>query len=122
MEGTLTITDVAGTNESERILKLVGPLTITTMFDFRDTFRAEISRKSVFLDFTEVPYLDSAGMGAVVNAHVSCANTGRRLALVGVADRIMTMLKVTRVDSVLSIYPTLAEAQQAFSARQISTA
>ena len=116
MEGTLTITDVAGTNENERILKLVGPLTITTMFDFRDCFRAETSKKSVFLDFTEVPYLDSAGMGAVVNAHVSCANTGRRLALAGVADRIMTMLKVTRVDTVLAIYPTLAEAQQALSA------
>jgi anti-sigma B factor antagonist len=115
MEGTFNVTDVKGPNEDERILKLVGPLTITTMFDFRDTFRAENSAKNVILDFTGVPYVDSAGMGSIVNAHVSCANNGRRLALVGVADRILTMLKVTRVDSVLAIYPTLQEAKQALS-------
>lgn len=115
MEGTLTVTAITGANENERILKLVGPLTLTTMFDFRDTFRSETNAKSVILDFTEVPYLDSAGMGVIVNAHVSCANSGRRLALVGVADRIMTMLKMTRVDSVLAIYLTLQEAQQALS-------
>ena len=116
MEGTLTITDTFDPNGVERIMKLVGPLTITTMFDFRDKFRSESSAKFVFLDFTEVPYLDSAGMGAVVNAHVSCNGTGRRLAMVGATDRILTMLKMTRVDSVLSIYPTLAEAKQALGA------
>ncbi|HEV2350575.1 MAG TPA: STAS domain-containing protein [Terriglobia bacterium] len=115
MEGQFTVTEVARTNENGRILKLVGPLTITTMFDFRDTFRAETSAQSVILDMTDVPYVDSAGMGSIVNAHVSCANHGRRLALVGVADRIMTMLKVTRVDSVLAIYPTLDEALRAVS-------
>jgi anti-sigma B factor antagonist len=115
MEGKFSVTDVAGANENERILRLTGPLTLTTMFDFRDAFRSETSSKSVILDFTEVPYVDSAGMGSIINAHVSCANAGRRLALVGVADRIRTMLKVTRVDSVLAIYPTLPEAHQALS-------
>lgn len=85
------------------------------MFDFRDAFRPETSAKSVILDFSEVPYVDSAAMGSIINAHVSCANAGRRLALVGVADRIMAMLKLTRVDSVLAIYATLQEARQALS-------
>jgi anti-sigma B factor antagonist len=115
MEGTLTITDSVGASADERIIKLAGPLTITTMFDFRDTFRSKTGAKKVIIDMTEVPYLDSAGMGAVVNAHVSCANSGRRLVLVGVAERIMTMLKMTRVDSVLAVYPTMQQAQQALS-------
>jgi anti-sigma B factor antagonist len=112
MEGTLIITDAAGPNPDERIIKLVGPLTITTMFDFRDTFRSKTGAKSVIIDMTEVPYLDSAGMGSIVNAHVSCSNTGARLALAGVGDRIQTLLKVTRVDSVLALYPTVEEARQ----------
>jgi len=116
MEGQFSVVDAASTNENERVLKLAGPLTLTTMFDFRDKFRSETAAKSVILDMSEVPYVDSAGMGAIVNAHVSCMNTGRRLALVGVVERVRTMLKMTRVDSVLALYPTLQEAQQALSA------
>ena len=65
----------------------------------------------VILDFSQVPYVDSAGVGAIVNAHVSCLNSGRRLVLVAVQDRIRTLMKVTRVDEVLTTYPTLQEAQ-----------
>ena len=109
----LTITNAQGAHEGERIFQLNGPLTITTLFGFRDVIRAEKTAKTVILDFSQVPYVDSAGVGAIVNAHVSCLNSGRRLVLVAVQDRIKTLMKVTRVDEVLTIYPTLQEAQAA---------
>jgi anti-sigma B factor antagonist len=109
----LTITGVQGAHEGERILHLNGPLTITTLFGFRDVIRAEKTAKTVILDFSQVPYMDSAGVGAIVNAHVSLLNAGRRLALAAVQDRIRTLMKVTRVDEVLTIYPTVQEAQAA---------
>ena len=109
----LTITGVQGAHEGERILQLNGPLTITTLFGFRDVLRAEKTARTVILDFSQVPYVDSAGVGAIVNAHVSRLNAGGRLVLVAVQDRIMTLMKVTRVDEVLKIYPTLKEAQAA---------
>ena len=109
----LTITDAQGAHEGERILQLHGPITIKTLFGFRDTVRAEKTARTVVLDFSQVPYVDSAGVGAIVNAHVSCLNSGRRLVLVAVQDRIRTLMKVTRVDEVLKIYPTLEEAQAA---------
>jgi anti-anti-sigma factor len=109
----LTITDVQGAHEGERILQLNGPLTITTLFDFRDVLRTEKTAKTVILDFSQVPYVDSAGVGAIVNAHVSRLNSGRSLVLVAVKDRIRTLMKVTRVDEVLRIYPTLQDAQTA---------
>lgn len=110
----LTITVLEPSSETERVLKLAGPLTLTTMFDFRDRLRSETAR-TVILDLTGVPYVDSAGIGAIVNGHVSCANSGRRLALVGVADRARTVMKVSRVDTFLSIYPTLQDARQALA-------
>jgi len=55
--------------------------------------------------------VDSAGVGAIVNAHVSCVNSGRRLLLVAVQDRIRTLMKVTKVEQVLTFFPTLEEAQ-----------
>jgi anti-anti-sigma regulatory factor len=48
-----------------------------------------------------------------VNAHVSGLNSGRGLVLVAVQDRIGTLMKVTRVDEVLTIYSTLQEVQAA---------
>jgi anti-sigma B factor antagonist len=109
----LTITDAQGAREGERILQLIGPITLTTLFGFRDVIRAEKTAKAIILDFSQVPYVDSAGVGAIVNAHVSCVNSGRRLILVAVQDRIRTLMKVTRVDEVLSVFPSLPEAQAA---------
>ncbi len=110
---TLTITDTQGAREGERTLQLNGPITIKTLFGLRDVLRAEKTAKTVILDFSQVPYMDSAGVGAIVNAHVSCLNSGRRLVLVAVQDRIRTLMKVTRVEEVLTVYPTLQEAQAA---------
>ena len=107
----LAITTVQGAQEGERILQLNGPLTITTLFGFRDAIRAEKTAKTIILDFSQVPYVDSAGVGAIVNAHVSCLNSGRRLVLAAVQDRIKTLMKVTRVEEVLKIFPTVQEAQ-----------
>jgi anti-sigma B factor antagonist len=112
-EEKLTIASAPGAHEDERILQLNGPITIATLFDFRDTVRAEKTATTVILDFTQVPYVDSAGVGAIVNAHVSCLNSGRRLLLVAVPGRIRTLMKVTKVEQVLSIFPTLEEAQAA---------
>jgi anti-sigma B factor antagonist len=66
----------------------------------------------VILDLSKVPYMDSAGLGSILNAHVSCSNSGRRLALAAVPDRVLTLLRVSRVDQVLAIFPTLQEAQE----------
>jgi anti-sigma B factor antagonist len=109
----LTITVAQGAREGERILQLEGPITLTTLFGFRDVLRAEKTAKTLILDFGQVPYVDSAGVGVIVNAHVSCVNSGRRLVLVAVQDRIRTLMKVTRVDGVLTTYPSLQEAQAA---------
>ena len=109
----LTITEAQGAQEGERILQLKGPITSTTSSALRDTMRADKSAKTVILDFSQVPYVDSAGVGVIVNAHVSCVNSGRRLVLVAVHDRIRALMKTTRVDSVLMILPTLQKARSA---------
>jgi anti-anti-sigma factor len=105
----LTITVTQGAHEGERIFQLTGPITINTLFGFRDAVRGEKTAKTVILDFSQVPYVDSAGVGSIVNAHVSCVNSGRRLVLVAVPDRIRTLMKTTRVHEVLKIYPTMQE-------------
>jgi anti-sigma B factor antagonist len=63
----LTIQNLS-TSDS-RILTLSGPLTIATLFEFQSLVRANTSPKLI-IDFTNVPYVDSAGVGALVGAYV----------------------------------------------------
>ncbi|MGB9360314.1 MAG: STAS domain-containing protein, partial [Candidatus Sulfotelmatobacter sp.] len=83
----LHIDDQAGSQPGQRVLRLEGALVMTTMFQFQSTVRADTSR-SLIIDFTKVPYVDSAGIGALVGAYVTRQHGGRNLALVGVSERI----------------------------------
>ncbi len=108
----LSIQEIKGVREGEQVLKLAGSLTMTTLFGFRDAVQATTA-PLLILDLADVPFMDSAGLGVLVNAHVSCVSRGRRLALVGLVDRVRTLLTVTNVHKVLAVFPTLQEAEEA---------
>jgi anti-anti-sigma factor len=108
----LTIEDLPGSREGIRILRLSGPVTLSNLFTFQGQLRADTSR-ALILDFTGVPLADSAGIGALVGAHVTRQKEGRSLGLVGVNQRIHNALEVTRVQNFFHFYATVAEAEQA---------
>jgi anti-anti-sigma regulatory factor len=68
-----------GSREGTTILKLSGPLTLSTMFGFQDEFR---SRKPpvMIVDLSETPYMDSAGLGLLMNYYVSAEGSGAKAA------------------------------------------
>lgn len=106
----LSIEDLNGAKPDQRILRLKGPVVLATLFQFQSTLRARDARALV-LDFTGVPYMDSAGIGALVGAYVTHNKDGRSLALVGVNDRIHSALQVTRVEQFFRFFKTPAEAE-----------
>jgi anti-sigma B factor antagonist len=106
----LAIEDLSGPKDGQRILRLSGPLVIATLFDFQNKVRTDTSR-ALIIDFTRVPYVDSAGIGALVGAYVTHQKDGRSLALVGVSDRIHNALQVTRVEHFFRFFNSLAEAE-----------
>jgi anti-sigma B factor antagonist len=108
----LTITASPTETSEAQILKISGPMLISNLFAFQDAVRAQ-GAPLLVLDLTEGPYMDSAALGSVVNAHVSCSKRNRRLALVGVCDRVAMLFKVVNVDKVFAIYRSLPEALQA---------
>ena len=111
-QDSLRIEDRPGTQPGQRILTLNGALVMTTMFEFQSTVRADTSR-CLIIDFTNVPYVDSAGIGALVGAYVTRQNGGRSLALVGVSDRIHHALQVTRVEQFFRFFDSVSAAEQA---------
>jgi anti-anti-sigma factor len=103
----LRIEEVAGSGDGVQILKLTGPLVLNNIFQFQSLVRSDKSR-SLVLDFTSVPFADSARIGALVAAYVKRQKDGRNLALVGVNQRIRQALQVTRVENFFRFYGTLA--------------
>jgi anti-sigma B factor antagonist len=112
---TLRIEDQPGSQPGQRILRLDGPLVMPTVFGFQAKVRADDSR-SLIIDFTSVPYVDSAGIGALVGAYVTRQNNGRSLALVGVSERIHNALKVTRVEQFFRFFDSVSAAEEATAA------
>lgn len=107
----LVLETVQGQAPGCRILRLLGPLTINGLFEFQNTLRAD-PPQALILDLTEVPYMDSAGMGAIINYFVSAQRHGRKLVVAGVNGRVMELFRMTKVDGLLTLKPTVAEAEQ----------
>jgi len=112
---SLRIEDQPGTQAGQRILRLDGALVMTTIFEFQATVRADTSR-ALIIDFRAVPYVDSAGIGALVGAYVTRQHGGRSLALVGVSERVHNALKVTRVEQFFRFFDSVGEAEEATAA------
>jgi anti-sigma B factor antagonist len=96
------------------VLRLKGPLTIEHIPDFQNAIRRE-NVPTMILDLTEVPYMDSAGLGSLVSVYVSRHKLGQRLALSGVNGRIINLLKITQVEQLFLIFPSLGDAIDALS-------
>jgi|SRR5579875_1666820 len=111
-DAPLEVTAVPGERDGTTILRLAGPLTLRNLFGFQNEFRS-LTPPILILDLSEVQYIDSAGLGLLMNGYVSAERAGRTFVLVGVTPRVYTLLELTRVHTVLKIHPTVAEAEAA---------
>jgi anti-sigma B factor antagonist len=106
----LTIARVPGNQPGTRVLKLAGPFTLSTVFEFQNTVREEAAPITI-VDLTDVPYMDSAALGSILGLHVSCQRDGRSYWLVGASDRLRTLFKVAGVDGLLNLCASVSEVE-----------
>jgi anti-anti-sigma factor len=106
----LTYSFSQGKSDGTTILKLVGPLTISTMFGFQNEFRAA-TPQAMIVDLSETTYMDSAGLGLIMNYYVSAADHGRQLLLAGINERIKALMEMTKVLGVLQSFPSVEAAE-----------
>ena len=67
-------------------------------------------KKKIVLNMTDVTYIDSAGLGMLVAAHVSAKNEGVPLLLSNLGEKFHDVLQLTRLLTVFNVYDTEAEA------------
>jgi anti-anti-sigma factor len=107
----MSFTQRPGSRDGVQILSLSGPFTLGNMFALQRELQ-QMHVPYLIFDITEVPYMDSAGLGLLVNTFVSAQKNGRKIAVAGATPRIMTLFEMTKVDNILPQYPT-AEAAEA---------
>src|ERR1700679_365966 len=91
------------------VLTLQGGLPLSHIFELQNQLR-DVDADLLILDCTALEYMDSAGLGVVVNFYVSQSNNGRKVALVGVSDRVWALFTSTRVDQFFPRFDSLEAA------------
>ena len=94
------------------VFRFSGPFTARDMYTsmspdaFRNIFESVPGDAQAFthiFDLTEVPYMDSMGLGTLASHYVRCQSKGIRLSITGVGPRVQELLRLTKMDSVLPI-------------------
>lgn len=72
-------------------------------------------RKRILLNFAEVPYIDSAGLGEIVRTYTTVSRQGGQLKLVNLTKRITDLLMITKLLTVFETFEREQDALKTFS-------
>jgi anti-anti-sigma factor len=75
---------------------------------------AKAGRLRAIFDLTHVDYIDSAGIGMLALASGKMKEAGGKLALIAPEGRVLQLLKLTQMNSILSVSATLRDAIATF--------
>ena len=69
--------------------------------------------QKLIVDLSQIDVTDSAGIGMLMQTHITAASANAVFSVAGANPRVLSVLRMTRIDKVLALYPTLAEAAAA---------
>ena len=99
------------------ILDLKGKILIGDGIDvLRDTINNTVSEQEtqVLLNFAEVPYLDSTGLGEVVRSYTSIKKAGGVVKIVNLTNKVRDLLSVTKLITVFDTFEDEEKAIKSF--------
>ncbi|MGA3171771.1 MAG: STAS domain-containing protein [Chthoniobacteraceae bacterium] len=97
------------------IISLEGEIDLHESPNVRESLRPYIERKAprVFVDMTEVSYVDSSGLAVLIDAMQRIANYGGKFGIIGIRPAVRNVLEIARLDQVFRLYPDRASAVSA---------
>jgi anti-sigma B factor antagonist len=105
------------------VLTVTGEITLNKGGDvvLRDKVRSLMhqGRRQVLIDLGHVSYMDSAGLGQLVQSYVTSKNAGGSLKLVNVTKRLKDLLTITKLVTVFDTYDTEPAALAGFSSASV---
>jgi anti-sigma B factor antagonist len=71
--------------------------------------------RRIIFDLSELSYMDSSGLSALISSFVSVRNQGGQLKLLKLSPRVSDLMQITKLSTVFEIYDTLEDAQKSFT-------
>ncbi len=105
----LDLQRLAESDAQRLILRLRGKLSLETVHNFIQRVRLETATQLI-LDMSEVSFLDSAGVGALVQLFVHRRNLGQAFALTGLTKQSSAVVQVAGLSKLLPIHTSVEEA------------
>ena len=79
----------------------------------RESLLREAGIANAVIDLSAVPYVDSTGLGFVVELHKSLASRGGQLFLAGANQRVREVLQMTRIGEIIPLFEDVEDAEAA---------
>jgi anti-sigma B factor antagonist len=102
------------------IIKVIGDITLSKGGDvlLKDKVQSLLHQgyTNLLIDLSGVSYVDSAGLGELVQTYVTAKNRGGRLRLLNPTKRLKDLLVVTKLLTVFDSYDNEAAALASFQA------
>jgi anti-sigma B factor antagonist len=100
------------------VVKVTGDITLNKGGDvlLKDKVQSLVQQghKNILLDLSAVSYVDSAGLGELVQAYATTKNRGGALKLLNVTKRLRDLLVVTKLLTVFDTFDTEVDALASF--------
>ncbi|MEH1894113.1 MAG: STAS domain-containing protein [Nostoc sp.] len=93
--------------EQVKVIKLNGNLNATTSQEFRQNITdvLEGGARIVLVDFKDVTFMDSSGLGALVLAFKTLRAADTKLVLCSINEQVRILFELTNMDKVFEIFP-----------------
>ena len=106
--------EIKNTELSNRltVLSISGRITALTAPDVKNQVRSLVSNGLIdmIFDLKETVFIDSSGLSAIVSALKQAREAGGALKLAGLQSDVQTIFKITMLDRVFEMYPTVEAA------------
>jgi anti-sigma B factor antagonist len=85
----------------ETVVRCTGRITSATSAQLQTTVRALIpDTRRVVLDLTNVSYMDSSGLGAIIGIYMTARRQRCGLNLIHLSQRLQELFRITRIASI----------------------
>ena len=89
------------------VVDMSGELDMSNAIEFKTEIINELVSKgeiNIALNFENMEYIDSSGLGVIVSLHKRCKLNGGRLAICSLNDTLLRLFKLTSLDKALNLY------------------
>ena len=99
-------------DDDTHVIAVTGEIDLFTAPEFKQRVSAPIDegRTSVIVDLTETTFIDSSSLGVLIGAHRRLRRLQGSLAIVCSNEAIIKTFRITGLDGVFTIVPTLDDA------------